>query len=161
MKRNCPKCGKTIHYKCKKTLYDATRRNTQCKHCCKLGIRNGYYGKFTTKPYESLYKRLVRCAKYKGIKCQLTYEQFVEFTKNPICQYCGEPVSFKKHLKHIEKSLAYNIDRRDSTGPYSIDNCQVLCYSCNILKYTTTENEFFKKIKKIYEHKNIRDLFNN
>ena len=155
--RKC-KCGKVTLYKCKKTYDEAMLDNTLCKSCSKLGNRNGFYGHFTARPYESIYKRLQRNARRRSIPCLLTYDQYIELIKTPICQFCGEVVKPIEHLKHSEDSICYFIDRLDNNRGYMLDNCCVSCYSCNLMKHKLSVKQFVEHCKKVIEYQTIYTL---
>lgn len=85
------------------------------------------------KPYESLYRRLERKARNRGIICNLSYEEFVEFTKIKKCHYCLQDIVFSEY--NITKNgYSCNLDRKNNDGPYSKDNCVVCCKKCNFGK---------------------------
>ena len=73
------------------------------------------------------------CAKQRGIEFLLTEEQAVEMIKKP-CTYCGKPKSS-------------GIDRIDSNGIYTLENCEPCCYSCNTRKGTKSKEVFLQEIK--------------
>jgi 5-methylcytosine-specific restriction endonuclease McrA len=79
---------------------------------------------------------LARC-NAKGIKMELTPEQFTDYLYLD-CVYCG--------------TKSTGIDRIDSNGDYTIDNCQPCCQQCNLMKFTYSTDEFIKQVKRIYKH---------
>ena len=88
------------------------------------------------------------------------------------CAYCGEidtrnyakyPAYQKKMRNFLTPEIIaeYNVqmngvDRVDSLKGYALDNCVSCCSHCNIIKWDYSIEEFFNKIKKIYE-KNIKN----
>ena len=72
-------------------------------------------------------------AKQRGIEFLLTEGQAAEMIKKP-CTYCGKP------------GLS-GIDRIDSNGVYTIENCEPCCYSCNTRKGTKSKEVFLQEIK--------------
>ena len=78
------------------------------------------------RPIESIYN-LLKCAAKGRAKVSLTYEQFLEFTKQPDCHYCGKALNWKPH----SSSNGYKLDRKDNSLGYSKDNCVVCCPRCN------------------------------
>jgi 5-methylcytosine-specific restriction endonuclease McrA len=72
-------------------------------------------------------------AKRRGIEFLLTEEQAVEMIKKP-CTYCGKPKSS-------------GIDRIDSNGIYTIENCEPCCWTCNSRKGTKSKEVFLQEIK--------------
>jgi len=81
------------------------------------------------RPYEFLYNRLLQ-GKH---EVTLTYEEFLEFTKETNCHYCNALVRFTVHIYRDGESPT-NLDRKDSALGYSKDNCVVCCKRCNVGK---------------------------
>jgi hypothetical protein len=84
-------------------------------------------------PYKHLHNNLVSAAKKRGIPCDLTYNEFLEFTKIQKCHYCLNKLYWRP-FKIKKTSFASNIDRMDSSNGYSKDNCIPCCHACNIGK---------------------------
>src|ERR1017187_3590829 len=106
--RDCPNCRRPISYKSMKSVYDAQRKNCSCKHCAQIGNKNGQPNPLPD--FTSLYRHLCKCAKKKDVKVELSFEQFVELTKQKTCSVCGDEVIWKKRRKHLTKGFAYNLD---------------------------------------------------
>lgn len=100
-------------------------------------------------PYKRLYTKLRRGAERKQIDLELTYEDFLEFTKEKECYYCGEDI---KWVPHGKKATAYNLDRRVNTEGYTKLNTVVCCKTCNFFKSSMDGNEFLLRIQKIYDN---------
>lgn len=98
-------------------------------------------------PYKTIYSRLVKSAKKRNLELDISYEDFIEFTKQSECYYCGDDVEWVKHGK---KATKYNLDRLYNNKGYLKDNCVVCCTSCNFFKLHIDENKFLLKIDKIY-----------
>ena len=77
--------------------------------------------------------RVKTSAKVRGIEFLLTEEQGIEMIKKP-CTYCGKPKSS-------------GIDRIDSNGVYTIENCEPCCGTCNNRKGTKSKEVFLQEIK--------------
>jgi predicted nucleic acid-binding Zn-ribbon protein len=103
-------------------------------------------------------------AKRRKISWKLTEEQATILLKGN-CQYCNkEPNRVINYLKHCKSSLVSGIDRIDSNGDYSIDNCVSCCKICNRAKLDSSIQEFeewainfannFKRLK----HENSVDI---
>lgn len=90
--------------------------------------------------FESLYNRLLQSSKH---PVELTYEEFLEFTKQHRCHYCGCEIVFDTR---IVKQDRCNLDRKDSYKGYSKDNCVVCCKRCNIAKNNHFTYEEWVKI---------------
>ena len=82
------------------------------------------------RPYEALFHRVQYSAAKRGLECALRYEEFVEFTKQPICHYCTAAVVWTEYCKK-GGTAAYNLDRKDSFSGYRSDNLVVCCIDCN------------------------------
>lgn len=81
-------------------------------------------------PYKSLYNFFCKTAKYRGIENELTFEDFIEYTKIGICHYCEAPIMWTDYNIN-RNSGAYNLDRKDNSIGYNKDNCVVCCERCN------------------------------
>jgi hypothetical protein len=136
------------HCKCKcgnlKTLSGSYLRRMEFKNgssCGSCSARN-------LKPYESLYKfYLVRGAKARNLSVDITYEQFLEFTKINKCHYCHTPLVWLEYRtrKNPNKSMTYNIDRKDNDLGYTMENCVACCSRCNKGKSNIfTYNEWYQ-----------------
>lgn len=95
------------------------------------------------KPYGTLFARLEANAKKKQVKLDLSYEEFLDFTKVKRCTYCQSEIDWKEHGKSGENTVAYNLDRMDSSKGYSKENCVVCCKICNWSKNDLFSHEEF------------------
>lgn len=86
------------------------------------------------RPYEYRYNCLVNRGRH---PVNISYEQFLEFTKIRECHYCGVDVDWGEPFGK-GRSTACNLDRKDNTLPYELDNVVVSCRRCNYGK-----NDFF------------------
>lgn len=68
------------------------------------------------------YTKLKVTAKKRNIPVELTYEEYYELVKDWTCHYDRAPLS------------GYGLDRKDSGGPYSFENCVPCCARCNYTK---------------------------
>jgi hypothetical protein len=84
-------------------------------------------------PYRCLHTILLRSARHRGLECDLGFEEFVKFTKDAECHYCGRPLVWQKHIRHGE-TTACNLDRKDNEVGYSASNCISCCRTCNLVK---------------------------
>jgi len=95
---------------------------------------NCYWRRKPHLPYESLYNAAKKATEdwkksSRGFKFQLTYDEFLEFTKTKVCHYCGSLVTWVN-----SSHASYNLDRKDNAGNYDKDNCVVCCFECNATK---------------------------
>jgi len=78
----------------------------------------------------------------KKIDFNLTLEQFADLTSQP-CHYCGQLSPSKDHV---------GIDRVDSNGDYTPDNCVPCCSVCNLMKCAWSHTFFVSHAAKITEY---------
>ena len=85
------------------------------------------------RPYESLYNHFCAAAKIARHPVDLTFEEFVEFTKISACSYCERPVTWAAHNITFrgKRNSAYNLDRLDNAKGYEKSNLVVCCGVCN------------------------------
>jgi hypothetical protein len=102
----------------------------------------------TKRPYESLYNcYIVNRAAKRNVSSSLTYEEFLEFTKQNACHYCGATVKWQA-FSIGKKGSAYNLDRKDNNSGYTKENCVVCCKRCNRGKWNVfTYDEWYKMTK--------------
>jgi hypothetical protein len=116
------------------------------KRVTKDGLRN------LCKSCESLVRRTINirysdcrsAAKKRGIHFDLTLEQFkalIEFAK---CYYAGCKLPETKG----------GLDRLDPNKGYTMDNVVPCCTLHNKMKSTLNEEEFYREMEKILEHRN-------
>ena len=89
------------------------------------------------------YKSYLIRANKKGINMSLSINEFNNICSQN-CVYCG-------------CSDKIGIDRIDSSKGYTIDNTQPACGTCNIMKFTLSNNDFIKHINKIHSHINNKN----
>jgi hypothetical protein len=78
-------------------------------------------------------------AEKRDIEFHLTKDEFMEIIKEK-CVYCGD----------ISEEKQFNgVDRVDSKGHYTIDNCVSACTLCNYLKHAMPVELFFQRIEHI------------
>lgn len=115
-----------------------------CKRCVQKG-----------KPFEAKYNELLKNCKRRNIFVSLTYQEFVDFTKQDKCHYCLDIIDWKPFTRdmkdHAVVSRSYNLDRTDNSKGYTKENCVVCCWKCNSAKgnrYTYEEwfhmTEYFR-----------------
>jgi len=106
-----------------------------------------------------LYKIYVRdCAKNRGYSFELSFEEFYNLIKQD-CFYCGSPPGKHYKYKQAPKDSIYNgIDRIDNNKSYQKNNVVPCCRSCNSAKMNLTQEEFFNRIKRCYEHLSDKGL---
>jgi 5-methylcytosine-specific restriction endonuclease McrA len=63
----------------------------------------------------------------------LTYEEFVTFTASDKCHYCWSPIAWSE-FDIAKNGTRYNLDRKDNSRGYDVDNLVVCCKDCNAAK---------------------------
>src|SRR5271166_3168320 len=81
------------------------------------------------RPFESTYNRVKKYTGMRGHSFDLTYEDFLAFSKVPDCHYCGTALAWEPYLGNPRS----NLDRKDNARGYSTDNCVPCCRSCNTI----------------------------
>jgi 5-methylcytosine-specific restriction endonuclease McrA len=131
-------CGRK--FKClSQALYHRSKR---CRMCGHKGPRP-YRRK---RPFESNYNSLVQRARYPVL---ITYEQFVEFTKTKECHYCGEDIFWPEYRIKGQGGTATNLDRKDNSKPYELENIVIACRRCNYSKNDHFTYEEWMQIGKL------------
>lgn len=93
------------------------------------------------------HKYLKKQKRRKQKSFNLTFNEFLEFTKIKNCHYCNSPI---KWVKHTGKGCyRYNLDRKDSSKGYSKQNCVVCCKRCNYMKGSEFSYKEFKEVVKL------------
>ena len=87
--------------------------------------------------YKSIYSSYKSNAKSRNFEFNLTLENVIQLV-NSNCYYCGDENS-------------KGIDRVDSKNNYYLANVVPCCRTCNFMKNNFSIDEFFTKIKTIYE----------
>jgi hypothetical protein len=112
-------CGKEFI----KLYSNITRgKNMGCDECYRS------FAQIKLRPFESRYNSLISVNKERN-NVNLTYEEYIEFTKIKNCHYCNVPMNW--HPYHM---TGYYLDRKDNSLGYSVDNCVVCCARCNEAK---------------------------
>ncbi len=86
------------------------------------------------RPFESIYNRL--STDWRKIEVELTYDEFLEFTKIKNCHYCNDSIPWVEYatIRGKYTSSAYFLDRKDAKLCYTKNNLVVCCTDCNFLK---------------------------
>jgi hypothetical protein len=111
--------------RCNQVVIKSTRQLTEvripaCVDCVRIAYRK--------RPFEHLYTRLLHNKRH---SVNLTYEQFLEFTKIDRCFYCRARVEW---AEVSGQGASYNLDRKGNVLGYDENNCVVCCGRCNRAK---------------------------
>ncbi len=82
------------------------------------------------RPYEPLFNQFRRQAGDRGIEVRLTFEEFLGFTAQLECHYCGAEVTWQPHPGKGDLRRT-NLDRKDNSRGYEQGNLVVCCWQCN------------------------------
>jgi hypothetical protein len=110
--------------------------------------------------FQTFLRYLKNGAKTRALAYELTDEQVKEISIQN-CYYCDtfpniKTTTSKDHMteegiKHSEY-IHNGIDRLDNGKGYILNNCVACCTTCNIMKMTLGEQEFYKHIERIYNN---------
>jgi len=89
-------------------------------------------------------------ARKRGILWQLSWENFVCLIHGS-CAYCGASNSMVT-FKHKDQVAHNGIDRSNSDGPYSVENCVSCCKACNLAKSTMSFEEFKSWVQRVHAY---------
>lgn len=142
---------RTIHiYKCK---VDSCNKEIKVRSGSKSSRLCSTHS-HTKRPFESVYNSIMR--DIRGYVNELTYEEFIEFTKNKECHYCDSLIIRTEYstISGSYISRAYFLDRKDLQKGYTKTNLVTCCTRCNLARgnrYTYEEwlgmTEYFRRIK--------------
>jgi hypothetical protein len=91
--------------------------------------------RFMKRPYESVYNLMLDVARRSNTPVDITYEEFICYTKQKTCHYCYSDIVWCKHDRaHAAGGNRYNLDRVNSSQGYEVNNLVVCCKRCNIGK---------------------------
>lgn len=126
----------TVYLRCKtvgcsETLKYNKKMSGFCRVCANTSRRK--------RPFEYLLTKLFKSAVKRGLRVSLTYDQFANICRLEECHYCG--VKLVRNPHDISAGDPVLIDRKDSSGDYSVENCVPCCTLCNFTKgpYMTYE----------------------
>lgn len=138
----CINCGRGFL----KPKHLAERDGAGCIDCANKTKRTAT----TESVQKNSWSHFLRQCKVRKKENQITYEQWLELSEQP-CFYCGEEYSNTKSLGHRRQILWHcnGIDRVDSNGPYSEENCVPCCQWCNSGKKEQTPEEFIDRCKRV------------
>ena len=146
-------CGK------RKVIDGGTLRNGDTKSCgCEqynISSRKARSAKLT-KPKEiavstNFYHRLKQSANARKIELRLSLEEAYKMAlKN--CHYCNSIPMRKFDVSVLgEERIVYlnGIDRVDSAGTYTKENCVPCCPTCNTMKNSLSKKDFIDHVNRI------------
>lgn len=131
------------------------RKGHACKNCA-YKSRPQSTQKFTAE--ERMYRMtIVTRANKAGIPVYLSQQEYIEIARRD-CHYCGEKPRSKlwesrnRILANRDPIELNGIDRKNSDGPYSVDNCVACCKTCNFMKHDCEYEEFLSHVQRVANH---------
>jgi len=125
-------------------------RTGNTTNCGCVRMANGSVNKI--RPYEYLYNNLVRSCnssqRKRKIPVEMSYEEFLNFTKIDRRHYCDAEIKWFKHGNGRNTTQGYNLDRLNNSIGYIKENCVVCCFKCNWSKSDHFTYEQWKSIGK-------------
>jgi len=112
--------------------------------------------KVRKQPYYHIYSALKRRKKYakwnsKKKEVKFTFQEFLKFVSVSNCHYCGETIRWEMYSGRFGNRHHLNLDRKDNSIGYTVDNCVVCCPRCNRMKGTLSYEEFYEFTRPIRE----------
>lgn len=106
----------------------------KCKGVCRKCSAERSRQANRLQPFETKFKKLVYNAKRRNINCNLSYENYLDFTEIKFCHYCEKKINWDPYYAPD----CHFLDRKNNNVGYIVNNCVICCFSCNDLK----SNEF-------------------
>jgi len=103
------------------------QKGTSSSCGCTRGVRK-------LRPFESGLNLLIRQATKRKYAVNLTYDEYLEFTKIKNCHYCNNYIDWAPFNMIKNKACGHHLDRKDDSLGYSKENCVVCCPRCNWAK---------------------------
>jgi 5-methylcytosine-specific restriction endonuclease McrA len=107
------------------------------------------------RPFEAQYNAWTKRAKY---KVEISYEQFVGLTKIKECHYCGDVIIWLDYRKCNRRSNASNLDRKENSVGYTLENVVVCCVRCNLSKNNHFTYEQWKQLGEVIKNWKRKDM---
>ena len=120
----------------------------------KLKMSRDKQPKYRESSFNYLLGRYKHVAREGGRIWDISKEDFRKLTSSN-CFYCGSKpsnISKRPNRRHWGVYLYNGIDRVNSNNGYKLDNVVPCCTMCNRMKLAWAQEEFFAKIKQIYEY---------
>jgi len=101
------------------------------------------------RPFEASFGAIKKSAKERNLSFNLTYNQYIKFTKIKNCYYCNNLIQWNPYNEHGKNSPAYYLDRKQNKVGYSKNNCVVCCTTCNWAKRNMKFIDFINMCKQV------------
>jgi hypothetical protein len=126
--------------------------HTKSCGCLKALIKYKIRKKFGESSFKSRYYTYIAGAKKRGYAFELSFEDFLNLSKQQ-CHYCGTEPKNKFHATKSYGYCTYNgVDRVNNKKGYIKGNVVPCCFTCNYAKKTLSATKFKNWIKRAYKH---------
>lgn len=134
-------CGRIVQVKSTNLGKDRVHSTKSCG-CLRVEIAGNRY---RMRPFEWLYKQHIIKREH---WVDLTYEQFLEFTRTDRCHYCDISLIWNPYRTGSKTSAFTNLDRKDNSVGYTCSNLVLCCLRCNSIKSSHLSYEEMVEIGK-------------
>lgn len=127
----CRDCGRHLWVPSSTSLHRHIGRCISChgKHSIRRVLPRNRGARL--RPFEALLNRLISTTKG-TVNVSLTYEEFLRFTEIKECHYCGRQIEWTPyHDGKTPHPSRTNLDRKNSSRGYEVNNLVVACIVCN------------------------------
>jgi hypothetical protein len=124
----CAQCGASI-WKRTGQFQTSTGLCRKCA-CARPNVR------LQLRPHEWRFNSMVRGADARKISVAMTYDEYISFVSVRECHYCQGQIDWTPYKRHStdHRTWGCNLDRKDNTKGYQVENCVVCCGFCNRIK---------------------------
>lgn len=99
--------------------------------------------------FHRMYYQYQQSAERRGLKFELSQQEFGDMTKES-CHYCGqEPNGIWKSYRNSGDYICNGIDRMDNDVGYTTGNCVPCCSQCNYFKRDMEYQEFIDYLDRV------------
>lgn len=144
-------CGKKFIVTTKK-IQQGTRKSCGCLST------SSWYKKMSSEEVVagSKYNHYQASARRRKITWNLNKKEFLDLIFKK-CNYCGSEPSLETKAS-IHTAKINGVDRVDSNGPYSLDNCVTCCRQCNCAKGSMSLEDFLGWIDRLKKYENCSNI---
>lgn len=144
-------CGSTSE------LSAATAKSSRSKRCVSCGYKKISKDLSYGQVHHTYWSSLKRAAIRRGISFVVTMEDmWIQYQKQTgKCMFTGLDLTLTNSNNFNLQTAS--LDRIDSTKGYTPDNIQWIHKDANKMKMDLQEDDFFRMIKQIYEHKRLNN----
>ena len=153
--RDCPTCGKTIHYKLAGAVQKANSNGSVCASC--RTVANNRSPKRNAKKDKNpswrgcgdvpgkVHSKLKRDAINRNIDFEITIEEIRDQyeSQDKLCAFTGIPLTF---------GIDASVDRIDSNEGYNPNNIQIVHKALNMMKKDMANGAFISWCKLVANH---------